>query len=390
MTTVNTTEPHDAVIIGAGSVGVPTALAMAQAGLDVLVIDRTPSPGQGSQKAAIGGVRATHSDPAKIRLCLRSLEIFSSWQETYGQSIEWTTGGYAFVAYREREARILKDLLLVQHSQGLHIDWLDAVALSEVAPALNKDGLLGGTFSPEDGHCSTLRAGHAFYEEARRAGASFRFSEQVTGITVTHGRIAGVTSDRGAYTAPIAINAAGAWSPQIDAMVGVHHPVTSDSHEAGITEPVAPLLKPMVVDIRPDLGSSNCYFFQLASGQVVFCLTPDPPIVGLDCRETSVFLPLVARRLVSLVPSLANLRVRRTWRGLYPQTPDGAPIVGRSPIVEGYIVAIGMCGQGFMLGPGLGELLARLVSQTNLCPEDEQVLASLGPTRQFASQEALR
>ena len=390
MTAVNATETHDAIIIGAGSVGLPTALAMARAGLDVLVLDRAPSPGQGSQKAAIGGVRATHSDPAKIRLCLRSLEIFSTWQETYGRSIEWTTGGYTFVAYREREARILKDLLLVQHRQGLNIDWLDAVALSEIAPALNLDGLLGGTFSPEDGHCSTLLAGHAFYEEARRAGASFRFSEQVTGITTTHGRIAGVTSDRGAYTAPIVVNAAGAWSPQIDAMVGVQYPVTSDSHEAGITEPVAPFLKPMVVDIRPDLGSSNCYFFQLASGQVVFCLTPDPPIVGFDCRETSVFLPLIARRLVSLVPALANLRVRRTWRGLYPQTPDGAPLVGWSSIVDGYLVGIGMCGQGFMLGPGIGELLTRLITQTELCAADKGILASLAPTRQFASQEALK
>jgi hypothetical protein len=56
-------------------------------------------------------------------------------------------------------------------------------------------------------------------------------------------------------------------------------------------------------------------------------------------------------------PRLANIRVRRTWRGLYPMTPDGFPIVGWAKEVEGYLLAVGMCGQGLMLGPGLGELL---------------------------------
>ncbi len=101
----------------------------------------------------------------------------------------------------------------------------------------------------------------------------------------------------------------------VDALVGAGFLVTPDSHEAGITEPVAPFLKPMVVDIRPAQGSSACYFYQLTTGQVVFCLTPDPPIVGFDRRETSAFLPLIAQRMVALMPTLANLRVRRTWRG---------------------------------------------------------------------------
>ncbi len=59
----------DTIIIGAGSVGCPTAYFLAEQGQRVLVIDELPSSGQGQNKAAIGGVRATHSDPAKINLC---------------------------------------------------------------------------------------------------------------------------------------------------------------------------------------------------------------------------------------------------------------------------------------------------------------------------------
>jgi sarcosine oxidase subunit beta len=381
---------HDVIVIGAGSVGLPAALAMAEAGVDVLVIDRAAGPGQGSHKAAIGGVRATHSEPAKIQLGMRSLAILSTWEAAYGSSIEWTRGGYVFVAYRAREAQMLKDLLAVQQAHGLTIRWLDREALLAVAPDLNPEGLLGGTYSPEDGHCSTLLTGHAFYAEARRAGAAFRFDERVVDLTTESGRITGVATDRGRYAAPVVVNAAGAWAREIGAMVGLDHPVMPDAHEAGITEPVARFLDPLVVDIRPRAGSANCYFFQLATGQVLFCLTPDPPVPGFDRDATSAFLPQIARRLVAVMPKLAGLRVRRTWRGLYPMTPDGSPLVGWSEAVAGYLMAVGMCGQGFMLGPGLGELLARMVTQAALPAPDRAILDALSPRRDFGQVEALR
>lgn len=379
----------DVVVIGAGSVGVPAAWAIARSGLRVLVLDRFASPGQGSNKTAIGGIRATHSDPAKIRICLRSLEIARTWTETYGDDIEWTTGGYSFVARTPREEALLKSLLVTQKEYGLAIDWLDAAALLEVIPSLNRDGLLGGTYSPGDGHCSPLLLGHAMYEQAKRVGVEFRFGETIQGVDVVGGRVRAVRTDRAVYDAPMVVNAAGPWAAEVGEMVGESHPVRPDSHEGGVTEPVARFLRPMVVDIRPAPGSANYYFFQLATGQVVFCITPSPSIWGFERRETSTFLPMVAQRMVDLMPCLADLRVRRTWRGLYPMTPDGSPIVGWSNRVRGYFAAVGMCGQGFMLGPGLGELVARAVCD-DMSPEDKAILQLLSADRPFARTETLK
>jgi len=384
--------PHyDVIIIGAGSIGTPAAFALASAGVRTLVVDAASSVGQGSNKAAIGGVRATHSDPAKIRLNLRSLEILSTWKEVYGEDIEWHKGGYVYVAYREREEKILKDLLAVQKTYGLNINWLDREAMLDVdvLPDLNHDDLLGGTYSPDDGHCSTLLTTHAFYEHARRMGAGFHFGEKVIGLPVEGGRIRGVVTDRGRYGAGVVINAAGAFARSVAQMAGIDVPVTPDSHEAAITEPVARFLHPMVVDIRPAPGSTNYYFYQHYTGQIIFCITPNPQIWGEDRRETSAFLPMVARRLVDLMPRLANIRVRRTWRGLYPMTPDGSPIVGWCREVQGLLLAVGMCGQGFMLGPGVGELITRMV-QDRLTPNDCQTLEILSPYRQFVGQEELK
>lgn len=380
---------YDVIILGAGSVGTPAAWAMARQGLRVLVIDPAPSPGQGSNKAAIGGIRATHSDPAKIRLCRRSLEIFATWEAEYGQDIGWQQGGYVFVAYTPREEQILKGLLETQKSYGLHIDWYDRDDLLEIVPDLRRDGLIGGTFSPEDGSASPLLAIHAFWREALRHGAEFRFRERPVAILQAGGRVTGVRTDAGEYGARVVVNAAGAWAQQVARLAGADVPVKPDLHEAAITEPVAPFLRPMVVDIRPGPGSANVYFYQHKSGQVIFCITPAPSIWGDDRGETSTFLPLVAPRLIDLMPRLASLRVRRTWRGMYPMTPDGSPIVDWAPEVEGLLHAVGMCGQGFMLGPGVGELLARMVTG-NLSVEDAEVLRALALKRAFTTEEALK
>ena len=380
---------HDVIVIGAGSVGVPAALALAEAGLDVLVVDRYASPGQGANKAAIGGVRATHSDTAKIRIGLKSIELLSQWRETHGDDIEWHTGGYTFVAYEPREERMLKDLLEVQHRYGLNIDWLDRDELLRAVPALEPGGLIGGTLSPGDGNASPLLALHAFYARARALGAEFRFGETVTAIPVDGDKVRGVETDRARYDAPVVINAAGAHARAIAQLAGLDVPVTPDAHEGGVTEAVARFLEPMVVDTRPRPGSANFYFYQHHTGQIVFCITPDPPIVGTDRRETSAFLPRVSRRMIEVMPRLRHLRVRRTWRGLYPMTPDGAPIVGWAREVEGFVQAVGMCGQGFMLGPGLGEYLARLVTN-DLDAEDQEVFDLLSPYRAFAAAEKLR
>ena len=97
----------------------------------------------------------------------------------------------------------------------------------------------------------------------------------------------------------------------------------------------------------------------------------------------------MARRMVDLIPRLKNLRVRRTWRGLYPMTPDGFPIIGWTKEVAGYLLAVGMCGQGFMLGPGVGEMLVRMVLKAQTAKDDD-ILSYVNPYREFKGMEKLQ
>lgn len=385
---------YDVIIIGAGSVGVPTAMAMAENKLKVLVIDALASPGQGQNKKAIGGIRATHSDKGKIATCQRSIDIFSTWKEIHGDDIEWIQNGYSFPAYSDKDAGKLKNLMKIQKSFNLDIDWLSPDEYCDIVPGINRENLKGATYSPKDGSASPLLAINAFYFKSIEYGAAYRFKETVKSINILNENEITVRTNIDEYCAAKVINAAGNHANAIGKLIGLDLPVVPDSHEGAITEPVQRFFGPMIVDLRPSedpltQDSANYYFYQNNEGQVIFCLTPKHLIKGTDSESTSVFLPQVAKRMVALFPKLANLKVRRTWRGQYPMTPDGFPIVGAIKAFPNFINAVGMCGQGYMLGPGLGELLTRIVT-CELSEDDIDVLDHFNLYRDFSRTEQFK
>jgi sarcosine oxidase subunit beta len=98
---------------------------------------------------------------------------------------------------------------------------------------------------------------------------------------------------------------------------------------------------------------------------------------------------MIARRMINIMPMLANLKVRRTWRGLYPNTPDGFPIVGKMKELDNFYQAVGMSGQGFMLGPGMAELIYRLITESyNVV--DPEILRNFDLYRDFKGQEIVK
>ncbi len=385
---------YDVIIIGAGSVGVPAALSMAQNNLKVLVIDSLASIGQGQNKKAIGGIRAGHSDRGKISICQRSIEIFSTWKQNHGNEIGWMQNGYSFPAYTKEDAQKLKALMKIQKSFNLDIKWLSSEEYCEIVPGINKKNLKGSTYSPKDGSASPLLAINAFYFKSLEYGAQYKFNEKVTAITISNNKEIKIKTNISEYCAHKVVNAAGNYAKSIGNLLNLDFPVEPDSHEGAITEPVQRFFGPMIVDLRElkdpaTQDSANFYFYQNNEGQVIFCLTPKHLMKGNESGSTSIFLPQVAKRMVNLFPKLANLKVRRTWRGQYPMTTDGFPIVGTTRGFPNFINAIGMCGQGFMIGPGLGELLTRIVTG-DLTEDDMDILKHFNLYRNFSGTEQFK
>lgn len=378
----------DVLIIGAGSIGVPAAYYLAKKGLKVGVIEKLPSEGRGQNRAAIGGIRATHSDPAKIKICQLTIDLMNNFKKEHNIDIDWISGGYLFPVYDDILEGKLKKLLLKQKEFNLNIDWVDSEKVKELVPGINPENLRGGTYSPEDGSASPIKLSGAYLKLAKQQNAEFFFNEEVIDVKIYNQKIVEIKTNKDSYSANIIINAAGGDAKEVGLLCGLNIPVEPDCHEAGITEAVQPFFKPMVVDIRSDENSANYYFYQNKEGQVVFCITPKPAILGKDIDNTSVFLPLVVKRILNLYPRLRNLRIRRTWRGLYPMTPDGFPIVGWTNEISNMFLAVGMCGQGFMLGPGLGLIISEIIADKT--EKYNFILDQLSLYREFAGVELLK
>src|SRR6056297_849064 len=139
---------YDVLIIGAGSVGVPLAFYLAKKGAKVGVIEKMPSVGRGQNRAAIGGIRATHSDPAKIQICQRSLDIVRRMEPEYGFDVDWVQGGYMFPVYDHDTEKKLRNLLEYQQHFHLNIDWITPKEVEQLAPGITTKHLLGATYSP--------------------------------------------------------------------------------------------------------------------------------------------------------------------------------------------------------------------------------------------------
>jgi sarcosine oxidase subunit beta len=378
----------DVIIIGAGSVGTPTAMALGEiGGFKVAVIEKNAEVGQGQNNRALGGVRATHTNFSKIITCLESIEIFSNWEKKHGDDIGWSKGGYSFLAYSKQHEELLKRSIDIQKSLGLNNDWMNAERISELIPGIIQTGLRGGSYSPDDGRASPPLAIKAFYKYALSLDVKFKFKEIVKNFSIKDNKIKSVITNKDEYKTTWVINAAGISASKIGVLLELDLPVYPELHKAGITESIRSLerfTKPLVVDLRSVPDCNNFYFFQNQEDKIAFTISPTHKIPGYDD-----IAPIFAERMEMLIPSIKSLKVLRKWAGAYPMTPDGIPIVGTVDSIEGYINTVGMCGQGFMSGPGTGQLVSRVITN-RLTEADKEVLEGFSPNRSFKEPEILQ
>ncbi|HNX98079.1 MAG TPA: FAD-binding oxidoreductase [Candidatus Aminicenantes bacterium] len=370
----------DAIIIGGGIVGLATAAHLVRRGWKVAVLERH-HPGAGSTGRCLGGVRSQFSTVGVIRLMERSVAQFRRMEGEFGRPVGYVEGGYLFLAHSAERLAERERLLRRQREHGLPVRTLTAAECRQLVPGLDGEGLLGGVYSPADGQADPFAVVGGYVESIRRGGGTVEFPVEVTGLESAGHRITGVVTGRGERRpAGHVVIAAGPWCADVGRLAGLELPVRAETREALVTDRLPPLLKPMLVDGRPD----GCTFCQRPNGQVIGCFTSPSPRTGLETTVTRQFLVQMAKRMVRLLPALATAQVIRQWSGWYEMTSDGLPVIGETSL-RGLYVAGGMSGHGFMMGPGTGEYLAELMDggQTTLDGSEFK------PDRSFAGAETL-
>ena len=139
-------------------------------------------------------------------------------------------------------------------------------------------------------------------------------------------------------------------------MVGVDLPLYSERHQILVTEPVEPMQDPMVMAFN-----LNLYVQQSPHGS--FIMGRSDSSEPRDLRRTSSwhFLEEMAKTIDKVLPPIGKLRVIRQWAGLYNMSPDRQPIYDKVEGVEGFYVACGFSGHGFMFGPVTGTVMSEMI-----------------------------
>ncbi len=351
-------ETADVVIIGGGISGAASAYYLAKKGAGNIVLVEKGYITGGATGRCGAGIRQQWGTEMNCLIAKHSCEAFEHAQEElgYDHDIEFKQGGYLLLASTARELEQFRKNVALQNSLGIESQLLTLKEAREIVPILNTEGLTGSAFHHKDGHLNPFHATMAYIEAAKRLGVSIETDTEVLDLLVEAGRIQTVKTNRGNIATPIVVNAAGGWSQQIAAMAGVELPLYSKRHEILVTEPVDPILKPMVISF-----SLNFYCQQVPHGGFVMGMGDDN--APRDLRQTASwqFLEDVLTRVTRVLPPLRNVRVLRQWAGLYNMSPDRQPIYGPVDEVEGLYIAAGFSGHGFMFGPSTGVIISEYI-----------------------------
>lgn len=346
----------DVVIVGGGVVGASVAFHLAEAGVrDILVVERGKLA-CGSSGKPIGGVRAHFSDPLNIELGQRSLRAYRDFPHRPGADIRLDTVGYLFLLTGERQVTEFTESVRLQNSLGVPSRMIDADEARRLCPYLRADGLVAAVHSPTDGHARPGLVVHGYAEAATRAGVRFATHTRVTGMDTTGDHVSAVHTDRGAVACSTVICAAGAWSAQIGAMVGVGLPVRPVRRQLAFTQrlsPAAPRI-PFTIDF-----TSSAYFHNSDDGLLLGLADPRQAD-GFDTTWTPEWLDLFRDVVRERAPALATMPTAGGWAGLYEVTPDHNALIGRSGELPNFLYATGFSGHGFLQAPAVGEIVRDL------------------------------
>src|SRR5436190_20071427 len=215
----------DAVVIGGGVIGWSIACHLARRGAGVVVIERETLGSQSTGRCA-GGVRRQFSSGPNVAMQQLSVRLLAGLEAETGVDPEFRHIGYLFVLTSDRQVEDFRRFLPMWHETGVtDARWLEPHEVRELAPLIQGDDILGGTFCPSDGTGSPHAVTLAYSGAARRLGVKLLEGVEVEGIVHDAARVQAVRTTAGEISTSAVFNCAGAWAGKTGAMPGIDVPV---------------------------------------------------------------------------------------------------------------------------------------------------------------------
>ncbi|MFW5939592.1 MAG: NAD(P)/FAD-dependent oxidoreductase [Halolamina sp.] len=370
------------VIVGGGIVGLSSAYALADRGVEVVLCEKG-SLGGGSTARALGGIRCQFSTAVNVDLSLASRPVWESFEERFGVDIAFRQTGYLMLARTEETARGLEQQVTLQHERGAQTELLEPEEATDHCAGVDPDVITAATYNPRDGFADPYLALQGYADAVRERGVDVRTGTAVTGVRVDGRRVVGVdvsgdgAPSDGRIAADAVVNAAGPWADRIASMAGIDVPVEPQRRQALVVDPerAVPETDPLTIDLE-----TGSHFRPERDGAAIvggyFAEQPEhaDPDRYSENYDVEWAMECLERASVYCDYFGEETALKRGWAGLYAVTPDHHPIVEES--LPGFVQAVGFSGHGFQHAPATGRVVAELLLDGEASTVDIAALAS--------------
>lgn len=346
----------DAVVVGAGIIGLACATALARRGLDVLLVGEA-RPGEASIAAA--GMLAPSveksSGPAH-RFACAARDFYPAYLEDLADA----TG----IRVPLNRLGVLQVALTPKGIDGLRrtaspgSEWLDRPMLTELEPTLGH--ALGAVLNHDDGAVDNVILVAALEELVQRTPRISRARGWAVAVTPTESGVQVRLESGSTIRAGHAVLAPGAWAGAVDG--------------APLLSAVKPSRGQLVsfdpIGLRHVTYGPRGYLVPRAGKSVIAGSTAEN--VGFDAGTTPEGLARVRSAAEEIAPALAITPVNAEWAGLRPVTPDMLPMLGADPRSSRVIYACGHSRNGILMAPLTGETVAAMATEEPLAHDLSQ------------------
>ena len=360
------------IVVGGGIVGASVLYHLTRAGwTDVALIERSELTA-GSTWHAAAGFHAMNADPHITALQGYTIDLYRQLERESGQAVGMhQTGGIELASSPARWEWLKAEWALFQ-TLDMDARLVTPDEISAMCPIVNVEGIQGGLFDPQEGRVDPHGATHAYVRAARQRGAALILRNRVTDLNRRADRTWQVSTEKGEYTAEHVVNAAGLWARRVGRMAGIDLPLVPLEHHYLVTETIPELESfgseiPAVVDL-----DGFTYLQQEQQGVLLGVYELNPRHWCMDGAEWHFGMELLPEDIERLerelmygfsrFPALQDVCIKRWVNGAFTFTPDGNPLVGPVPAVDGYWAACG-CMAGFSQCGAIGLALANWISE---------------------------
>ena len=372
----------DVVIVGGGIVGASIAYHLTKKGVRNVVVLERDRLGSGSTGKNAGGIRLQFSSEINVKLSQRSLPHIERFKDEIGTDPHFHQVGYLFLITEDRDVTAFGRSLAMWSRLGVPARRVTAAEAKGLFEHARTDDVRFGTFCPKDGYADPSSMLNGYVARARDAGVTFTEGAEVTAVVCANGGVSGVRTKSEEIGAGTVVNAAGPWAAQVAKLASVDLPIQPLRRHIFVTEAVPGLDEDFPLTIE---FASGLYAHRESGGVLLGMADPNEK-PQFDDSVNWNFMPTVVERALARFPILERTSIKTGWAGLYEDTPDKHPILGKVDGVEGFINAAGFSGHGIMHAPATGELIAELIVDGRTSLDISELTASRFRTGQLVRE----